>query len=63
MTDLLQQNTNEDILKNVGNQTVLVTTDFYCTDKNIYISQNIFFCLIQKKEVQVWNYIRVNIGE
>ncbi len=61
MTDLLLQNTNEDILKNVGNQTVLVTTDFYCMDKKyIYISQNIFFCIIQKKEVQVWNDIRVN---
>ncbi len=29
------QNTEEDILNNVCNQTVLVTIDFHCMDKKI----------------------------
>ncbi len=33
-------NAKEDILKNVCNQPNLVTIDFYCMDKKIYISEN-----------------------
>ncbi len=58
----LQMNTKEDILKNVGNQTVSVPIDFhsifpYCSVNNIL--QNIF-CVQQKKLIQVWNNLKVS---
>ncbi len=34
VTSLRLWNTIENILRNVGNQTVLVTIDFHCMDKN-----------------------------
>ncbi len=41
---------NEDILRNVGKQTVLITTDFHSMDKTHQdIIQNIFFNVSQKK--------------
>ncbi len=41
---------NEDILRNVGKQTVLITTDFHSTDKTHQdIIQNTFFNVSQKK--------------
>ncbi len=40
-------NTKDDILKNVGNQTFLVTIDFYCTDKERHLKKK---CFPQKKE-------------
>ncbi len=43
----------QDILKNIDNQTVLVTIDFHCMDKNTDVSQNIMFS-------QVWNNIKVS---
>lgn len=44
MTFFLQMISEEDILKNIGNQTVLVSSDFHFVDKHHYaISQNIFF--------------------
>ncbi len=39
------RNTNQEVLKNVCNQTVLVTTDFHWMDKKHQgISQEIFLC-------------------
>jgi len=58
-------NTKEDILKNAGNQTVgtiafhsiLVLHNCLVTG----ICQNIFFCVVQqKREMQVWNNLRVS---
>jgi len=45
MTLFLLQNAKEDILKNIGNQTVLAIDE----EKHSNISQNIFFHVPQKK--------------
>ncbi len=62
MTDWLLWNTKEGILKNIGNQIDLVPIDFYYMDKQFNvingnqnslvtnILQNIFFCVLHKKE-------------
>ncbi len=48
---LLLQNTKGNTLENVGNQTVLVTTDFYYIDKkHCEMSQNtVHYFILQKK--------------
>lgn len=55
MTFCLLQNLKESILKNIGNQTTLESTDFHNMDKNkiniitnTHLSENIF---TQKKDI------------
>ncbi len=49
ITLFLPLNTSEDILKNVGNQIVLVTIDFYCMG----IFQIIFFYVSQNNSSHI----------
>ncbi len=59
MAFFLMQNTEEDILNNVCNQTALVTIDVHFMDKKYGdISQNVaqlFMIHRRKKVMQVWN--------
>jgi len=63
MTFFVQSNMKKDILKNVGNQTVSVPTDFHFEDKKYNGSQwepkYLLLCSV-KEVIQVWNGIRVN---
>ncbi len=70
LTFFLLCNIREDILKNVGNQTVSVSIDFHCMDKECNGTETIrlptFFKISslmlhrRKKVRQVWNIIRVS---
>jgi len=57
----LLSNTKDDILKNVGNQAVLVNIDYHYMDKKktlfFFFFQNMFFHVPQKKVIQVWNSV------
>jgi len=55
----LLSNTKDDILKNVGNQAVLVNIDYHYGQKKhlFFFFQSMFFHVPQKKVIQVWNSV------
>lgn len=60
------RNTKEDTLKNVGNQTVLVSMDFHCMDKKTpqtFLKISSFTFHRRKNATESWNDMRIKFCE
>ncbi len=53
-------NIEDNILKNVGNQTVLVTIDFHCMDKKKKNLSHLFKSFRLYNVYKVWNLVRLS---